>query len=85
MFCFIHKTVDEGTKLRHSKLEILKHHLISDLIYLALGRGIKRDLHAVQSKIQHLLYRRLASSDYKLLYNLLCTRDRMLIQLHLRA
>jgi hypothetical protein len=85
MFCFIRKTVDEGTKLRHNKLEILKYHLISDPIHLALGRSIKRDLYTVQSKIQHLLHRRLASPDHKLLYNLLCTRDHILIRLHLRA
>jgi hypothetical protein len=72
-------------KLRYGELEILKHYLISDLIHLALGRGVKRDLHAVRSKIQHLLYRRLAFSNHELLYNLLCTRDRMLIRLHLRA
>jgi hypothetical protein len=31
------------------------------------------------------LHGRLASPDYELLYNLLCTRDRILIRLHFRA
>jgi hypothetical protein len=48
---FVRQPVDEGTKFGHYELEILKDNLIANLIYLAIGRAVKSDLHTVRSKI----------------------------------
>ena len=77
--------MNEGTEFWYCKLKILIDDLISDPIHLSINYSIKRDFHAVRSKIQHLLYRRLASSYHKLPYDLFNTRYNMLIRLGLRA
>ena len=77
--------MNEGTEFRHRKLKILIDDLISDPIHLSIDRDIKRDFHAVGSKIQHPLHERLASSYHKLPYDLFNTRYDILIGLSLRA
>ena len=77
--------MNEGTEFRYRKLKILIDDLISDPIHLSIDCGIKRDFHAIESKIQHSLHRRLAFSYHKLPYDLFNTRYNMLIELGLYA
>ena len=77
--------MNEDTEFRYCKLKILIDDLISDPIHLFINYSIKRDFYAIESKIQHSLHRRLASSYHELPYDLFNTRYNMLIRLSLRA
>ena len=60
------------TELGYIELQPLIQQLVATyLLYVPVGRSIIIDLQSIRPQIQHLLYRAVAASHYKLVYYLL--------------